>query len=283
MDVGSMNVEHARTFLAVADTGSFVAAAERLHITQSTVSARIAALETTLGARVFVRNRSGAVLTNSGRRFLGYAGQLVRTLERARQDIGLPKQFRARIVIGARMGLWDGAMIDWFASLARDYPAVSFRAEIGFEPDLMQGLIDGRIDIGLMYTPQRRPNLSVIPFLTERLVMVTSDRDLDMRPEAYIHVDWGPEFDTQFSASFPEFPGPAVTVNIGWLGLQCLEKNGGCGYFPERLVRSRISEGALFVLPDAPVFELPAWVLIREDRNKSLVDAMVDGLRGAVS
>jgi DNA-binding transcriptional LysR family regulator len=133
-----------------------------------------------------------------------------------------------------------------------------------------------------MFTPQRRPNLSVIPFLTERLVMVTSDRDFAMRPEDYIHVDWGPEFDNQFSASFPEFPGPAVTVNIGWLGLQCLEKNGGCGYFPERLVRSRIADGSLFVLPDAPVFELPAWVLVRDDRNKSMVDPMVDGLTRTV-
>ena len=278
-----MNVEHARTFLAVADTGSFVAAAERLHVTQSTVSARIGALEKTLGARLFVRNRSGSVLTNSGGRFLRYAGQLVRTMERARQDIGLPKQFRGKVVIGARMGLWDGAMVDWFASLSRAYPEVSFRAEIGFEPELMQGLVEGRIDIGIMFTPQRRPNLSVVPFLAERLVMVTSDRDLNMRPEAYIHVDWGPEFDNQFSASFPEFPGPAVTVNIGWLGLRCLEKNGGCGYFPERLVRSRISEGRLFVLPEAPVFELPAWVLVREDRNKSLVDPMIDGLKQAVS
>jgi len=278
-----MNIEHARTFLAVADTGSFVAAAERLHITQSTVSARIATLEEALGARLFVRNRSGAVLTGSGGRFLGYAGQLVRTLERARQDVGLPKRFRGKVVIGARMGLWDGAMIDWFASLQRDHPDVSFRAEIGFEPDLMQGLVEGRIDVGIMYTPQRRPNLSLIPFLTERLVMVTSDPDLEMRPDAYIHVDWGPEFDNQFRARFPEFPAPAVTVNIGWLGLQCLERNGGCGYFPERLVRSLIRDGALFVPPDAPVFELPAWVLIREDRNRPLVDPMIDGLRQAVA
>ncbi|GAB4349171.1 MAG: LysR family transcriptional regulator [Oricola sp.] len=278
-----MNVEHARTFLAVADTGSFVAAAERLHVTQSTVSARIGALEKALGARLFVRNRSGAVLTNSGGRFLRYAGQLVRTVERARQDIGLPKQFRSRVVIGARMGLWDGVMLDWFASLSSGYPSVSLRAEIGFEPELMQGLVEGRIDIGVMFTPQRRPNLVILPLLTERLVMLTSERDRAMRPQGYIHVDWGAEFDNQFSASFPGFPGPAVTVNIGWLGLRYLEKNGGCGYFPERLARDRIADGTLHVVAGAPVFELPAWVLVREDRNRSLVDPMVAGLRDAVS
>jgi DNA-binding transcriptional LysR family regulator len=278
-----MNIEQARTFLAVADTGSFVAAAERLHVTQSTVSARIGALEETLGARLFVRNKSGATLTNSGGRFLRYAGQLVRTMERARQDIGLPKQFRDRVVIGARIGLWDGAMVDWFAELPSGYPFVSFRAEIGFEPELMQGLVEGRIDIGVMFTPQRRPNLTIRPLLTEHLVMVTSAPDGRMRPEAYIHVDWGPEFDNQFSASFPEFPGPAITVNIGWLGLQNLKRNGGCGYFPRRLVERRIAEKTLIVVPDAPVFELPAWVIVREDRSESLIDPMVSGLVQAVS
>ena len=58
-----MNIEHARTFLAVADTGSFVSAAERLHVTQSTVSARIRALEDLLGRPLFTRNKAGAVLT----------------------------------------------------------------------------------------------------------------------------------------------------------------------------------------------------------------------------
>ncbi|QKV17257.1 LysR family transcriptional regulator [Oricola thermophila] len=278
-----MNIEHARTFLAVADTGSFVAAAERLHVTQSTVSARISALEKTLGAQLFVRNRSGAVLTNSGGRFLKHAGQLVRTMERARQDIGLPKKFRSRVVIGGRMGLWDGVMVDWFASLSTEYPSVSFRAEIGFEPDLMQGLVEGRIDIGVMYTPQRRPNLVMRPLLDERLVMVTSEADRSLRPEAYVHVDWGAEFDNQFNASFPEFPGPAVTVNIGWLGLQLLARNGGCGYFPRRLVEAQLSDRSLFVVPGTPEFELPAWVVVREDRNASLVDPMVESLTRAVA
>ena len=278
-----MNIEQARTFLAVADTGSFVAAAERLHVTQSTISARIGALEGILGSKLFIRNKSGAVLTNPGGRFLGYAGQLVRTMERARQDIGLPKQFSDRVVIGARIGLWDGAMVDWFAGLPSEYPTVSFRADIGFEPELMQGLVEGRIDIGVMFTPQRRPNLTMLPLLTERLVMVTSAPDGAMQPDAYIHVDWGPEFDNQFSASFPEFSGPAISVNIGWLGLQYLKQNGGCGFFPRRLVERQIADGLLYIVPDAPVFELPAWVLVREDRSKRLIDPMVRNLAQAVS
>jgi len=66
-----MDTELARTFLAVAATGNFVAAASRLHVTQSTVSARIHTLETTLSARLFHRGRNGAELTPQENVFCG--------------------------------------------------------------------------------------------------------------------------------------------------------------------------------------------------------------------
>ena len=55
-----MDVTLARTFLTVMDTGSFVLAAERLHVTQSTISSRIKTLEDLLGRSLFDRSKSGA-------------------------------------------------------------------------------------------------------------------------------------------------------------------------------------------------------------------------------
>lgn len=273
-----MNIEHARTFLAVADTGSFVAAAQRLHVTQSTVSARIRALEENLGRQLFVRNKAGAQLTSSGSRFLKHAGLMVRTLEHARHDIGLPGRFSASLVIGARIGLWEDLLINWLSRMQKENPNVSFRAEIGFEPEIMQGLIEGRIDIGFLYTPQRRPNLDLLPFVRERLVMVSSSQQQAPAAESYVHVDWGPEFQDQFAAAFPASQGPSVTFNIGTLGLQFLRLNGGCGYFPYRLVEKALRKQQLFLVPDVPVFELPAWMIIRQDRNRKLIDPMLDTL-----
>lgn len=172
--LGRVDTEFARTFLAVVAAGSFIGAAERLHVTQSTVSARIRTLEERLGARLFERSRAGASLTEAGRRFQKHAVLIVRTVEHAQQDVGLPRGFRASVVIGARIGLWEGLLLDWLAELRRTMQDVSFRAEIGFEADLMQGLIDGRIDIGVMYTPQRRPRLELRPLMEERLVHVAS-------------------------------------------------------------------------------------------------------------
>ena len=73
-----MDTELARTFLAVIAAGNFITAAERLHVTQSTVSARIRALEDQLGCILFVRNKAGTVLTSAGRQFQRHAGTLVR-------------------------------------------------------------------------------------------------------------------------------------------------------------------------------------------------------------
>jgi DNA-binding transcriptional LysR family regulator len=68
-DTKMMDIDQIRTFLAVVANGSFLEAANRLHVTQSTVSTRIQRLEAYLGVCLFVRNRSGAVLTLPGQRF----------------------------------------------------------------------------------------------------------------------------------------------------------------------------------------------------------------------
>lgn len=69
---------HIRHFLAVADAGSFVAAAARLHVTQPTLSAGIAELERLVGSRLFVRDRRHVRLTEAGGAFLPIARELER-------------------------------------------------------------------------------------------------------------------------------------------------------------------------------------------------------------
>ena len=91
-----MDTELARTFLAVVSAGNFVTAAEKLHVTQSTVSARIQTLEQLLRVTLFVRNKAGAALTPAGRQFQKHASTLVRTVEHARQDVALRKASAVR-------------------------------------------------------------------------------------------------------------------------------------------------------------------------------------------
>lgn len=77
-----MDLLAVRTFLAVADTGQFQAAADDLEVTQQAVSKRIAGLEKELGARLFTRTSRGATLTPAGQAMLSHARDLILSAER---------------------------------------------------------------------------------------------------------------------------------------------------------------------------------------------------------
>lgn len=275
-----MDTELARTFLTVVAAGNFVGAAERLHVTQSTVSARIHALEDHLGCTLFVRNKGGASLTPAGRQFEKHASTLVRTVQQARHDVGVPRGFSKSLTVGGRFGLWERFLLDWLPLMRAAAPEVSLRAEIGFEPELMLGLVEGRLDIGVMYTPQSRPGLKVELLFEERLILVSTDPASAPEPgPGYVYIDWGPEFYARHSASFPNFIGPALTANIGWLGLQHVLACGGAGYFPERLLREHLEEARLTRLDDAPAFTLPAYVVHPADFDRDLLETALGKMR----
>lgn len=275
-----MDTELARTFLTVVAAGNFISAADRLHVTQSTVSARIRALEDLLGCRLFVRNKAGTTLTPAGRLFQRHASTLVRTVEQARHDVGVPRGFRAALTVGGRFGLWEQLLLKWLPLMRQRAPDVSIRAEIGLEADLMQGLVEGRIDIGVMYTPQSRPGLKVEILLEERLVLVSTDpRGAPEPGPGYVYIDWGPEFYARHGTSYPDYIGPGLTANIGWLGLQHIVENGGSGYFPARLVRAYLEEGRLTALGNAPVFTLPAYVVYPTEADPDLFNPAIDAIR----
>ena len=278
-----MDTEWARTFLTVVATGSFVRAAERLHVTQSTVSARVRALEEQLGARLFVRNKSGATLTPAGRQFHKHATTLVRTVDLAHQDAGIAQGFRAVLTVGGRFALWVELLLKWMVEMRERAPDVSLRAEIDVEAGLMSRLVDRSMDIGVMYTPESRPGLTVEFLLEEQLVMVSTETQRRNAGEDYVYVDWGPEFHVKHSLSFPELGTPVLVVGIAWLGLQYILSNGGSGHFPMRLVKPYIETGQLHQVADAPVFALPAYMVYPSDGDPDLLGTALGSMRRVAS
>ena len=274
-----MDIDQARTFLAISAHGSFLEAARRLHVTQSTVSARIQNLETELGARLFVRNRAGASLTPAGQRFVQHAKTLVLTVEQARHDVGLPSRYRSSIRIGGRIALWEDFLPSWVGWMRRTTPDVSIRSEIGFEEDLMRRLIEGTLDIGLMYTPSHAPGLIVERLFDETLVMVSSNPDTRWPNEDYIYVEWGPGFYAKHRESYPDLERPPQVVNIGWLGIQLILANGGSCFLPIRMARSLIQEGRLYLVEEGPEFTHPAYLVFPREADSEVLPQALEGLR----
>lgn len=274
-----MDIEQARTFLAIAAHGSFLEASNRLHVTQSTVSARIQNLEADLNAKLFVRNRSGATLTPAGRRFLQHAKTLVLTVEQARHDVGLPSRFRTSIRIGGRIALWEDFLPRWVGWMRNAAADVSIRSEIGFEEDLMRRLIEGTLDICLMYTPSHAPGVVVEHLFDETLVLVSTRRGRQWPGEDYIYVEWGPGFYAKHRESYPDLERPAQVVNIGWLGVQLLLANGGSCFLPIRMAQSFIDAGRLFKVDNSPEFTLPAYLVFPREANNNAHQTALRGLR----
>jgi len=274
-----MDIEQARTFLAIAAHGSFLEAASRLHVTQSTVSARIQHLEADLGARLFVRNRAGASLTPAGRRFLQHAKTLVLTVEQARHDVGLPSRYRASIRIGGRIALWEGFLPRWVGWMRAAAADVSISSEIGFEEDLMRRMVEGTLDIALMYTPSHAPGLVVEHLFDETLVLVSSRHDTRWPDEDYIYVDWGPGFYAKHRESYPDLERPAQVVNIGWLAVQLILANGGCCFLPLRMAQPLIDGGRLFQVGSGPEFTHPAYMVFPRAVDGEVLGLALHGLR----
>ncbi|MGH8337037.1 MAG: LysR family transcriptional regulator, partial [Gammaproteobacteria bacterium] len=237
-------------------------------------------LEEMLGAALFVRNKAGTSLTAAGQQFQRHASLLTRTVERARQDIGIVSGFRATLTIASRIGLWEDLLLRWLPIFAALAPDVAVRATIGLEDDLMAALIEGRADAAVMYTPQSRPGLRIEPLMEDRLVMVSTRANPATEPGSdYVYVDWGPEFFAHHSLAFPSFTGAALTVNIGWLGLQHVLSHGGTGYFPLRMIREQELAGRVHRIVDAPEFRLPAYLCYATTLGSEPLSLALDTIR----
>lgn len=114
-----MDLDTARTFVAIADAGQFREAAAELAITQQAVSKRIAALERGLGVRLFMRTARGAELTIDGRAFLPHARELLRVAERAVASVRTGSR-PLRVDVLASRGAASGLMRDFH----RAYPGI---------------------------------------------------------------------------------------------------------------------------------------------------------------
>ena len=275
-----MDITLARTFLEIANSRSFVQAAERLNVTQTAVSARVRTLEELLGRQLFVRSKAGAFLTPAGEQFVRHASTLVQVWERARHQLAVPAGRRALVTVGCEMSLWQPLLRDWMLWMRKGAPDLALRAEVGLPDDLIERVASGTIDIAIAYAPRHRPGLRIELLIEEKLVLVSTEAGL-RGPDAgrYVYVDWGPQFAEQHGLAFPELAGAAVSANLGPLALDYLLAAGGTGYFRQSVARPHLESGRLHRVAGAPEFIYPAYAVFAESGEIESLHAALAGLR----
>ncbi len=280
-----MKIDHIRTFLEISNCGNFNRAAENLHVTQSTISARVKALEDRFGRILFTRGHSGVELTSAGQHFREYALNIQRLWQQAQQRVSLPENFSHGIGLGLQVSLWESLILKWIPWMRHNANTVAIHVEADYSPSLMRQLSDGLLDIGVMYNPRQTPGLIIEDLLDETLLLVATDERemVDGWVEDYVFVDWGEDFRRQHSEAFRDMDTPAISVGLGPLGLEYIRQNGGSGYFPMRVIQPFIESGELFLVGGAPTMRRPAYMVYPEvARNRETLDLALKGLREIV-
>lgn len=135
-----------RSFQAVADRRGFSAAAQQLHLRQSTVSGHIRRLEEACGRRLFLRDTHRVVLTPDGEAMLGFARSVLDAEARARRHFAAGK-LRGRL----RFGVSEDVLLQGLPAILRDFtrehPGVDLELTVGQSGELHARLAAGEIDL----------------------------------------------------------------------------------------------------------------------------------------
>ncbi|TVP74099.1 MAG: LysR family transcriptional regulator [Rhodobacteraceae bacterium] len=268
-----MDLTLIRTFMEVAQTGSFLAAADRLFVTQSAVSLRVQRLEQQIGKQLFERSKAGAVLTTAGKQFEPYALSILRAWNDARQQVAIPEGYTESFAIGGQASLWPRLGYRWLDALRAEMPELSLRAELGMPDRLTRALNDGLLQAVLTYEPTMRPGFVLEPVIEDDLVLVAPWKNptMDQINGHYAYVDWGESFLRFHQDELGDVATNGMTFAIGVLVTGYLIRRGLAGYLPGRFAARYINEGRLHLVADAPHFTYPVWVVWRDDIDPHLL------------
>jgi DNA-binding transcriptional LysR family regulator len=267
----SMQLEQILTFLDLVETRSFGLTAERLGITQSTVSARIGSLERSLGSTLFYRGRGGTSPTPAGRRFEEHARSITASWGLARQALGTINRFDGSLRIASQVSLTDTLLFDWMDQIRTRLPKIALHIESDYSPQMIDDLAFGNLDIGVMYAPRYLPEIQFEQIMTQQFVLVSSfaKRLSEVDLASYVRAGYTPAIEKAHSEMLPELSRPRISVGLDLLALMHLKRNGGSAYVPQHALQDLMKTNVALPVADAPIIEQPVFAAIHIRRRTS--------------
>ncbi len=170
-----MELRHLRYFNALASSLNFTRAAERLHVTQSTLSHQIKQLEEELGWLLFDRVGKRVALTEAGETFLHHATLALQEIDRGlgalREN---PREVVGELRIGATHTFNLGFIPDCIASFQQRYAHIRVMVEELAADAVAERLQQGALDLGIAYRPAVAGALQFEPLYHEEMVLVVA-------------------------------------------------------------------------------------------------------------
>ena len=259
-----MQIELLDTFLDLVETRSFHRTADRLGVTQSTVSGRVVALETALGRKLFTRARAGTLLTTEGLKFEPHA----RSLRREWTETLRAVQSTATTALSLRIGMQqDVAALhlgDWVAAFRQALPQTAFYIEPDYSTQICTDIVLGAIDLGVIFSPRAQPDLhfEMLGELAYRLVSTETDRRAGLRPETHIRTEYSPAFARLHDQALPGFTETPVSSGQSAAVADLLTAMGGSAFLLEPTAARLVAEGRAALVADVPPLGQPVYAAL---------------------
>ena len=168
-----MDLKQLSYFVHVADLGSFTRASTLLDVAQPALSRQVRQLEVELRQRLLNRNGRGVTLTDAGQRLLEHGRGILHQVERAREDL---EEMRGAPVGHAALGvpptvgrILTGPLVSAFRER---FPKATLGIVEGLSTFLLERLVSGRVDVGLVYNPAPTPAIETQPLVVEPLYLI---------------------------------------------------------------------------------------------------------------
>jgi len=172
-----MDTQLLEAFIAVADSGSFSVAAERIHVTQPAVSKRIAQLEDILECRLFDRIARSVTLTEAGEALMPRAHQILQAFADTRQaihDLSGEISGRLRLAISHHIGLHRLPPI--LKQFAQQHPSVTIDVDFMDSEKAYEGILHGHFEVAVItLAPQPHPKIEARIIWPDPLVFMVAD------------------------------------------------------------------------------------------------------------
>ena len=170
-----MEMHQVRYFLAVSETLNFTRAAELCHVSQPALTKAIKRLEEELGGELFRRERNLTHLTDLGRLMKPHLETILRANEAARADAeDFHSLERASLNLGVMSTVGPVEMVGFLDRLREEIPVLDLKISEATGSELIEALLQGELDVGLIGMPQLPERLDAVPLYGERYTIAFS-------------------------------------------------------------------------------------------------------------
>ena len=266
-----MQIELLDTFLDLVETRSFHRTAERLRITQSTVSARVMALESAVGGRLFTRSRAGTNLSTEGLKFETHARALRHGWTEAQRAVAPSGNAAITLRIGIQNDLAAGQIGDWVSNFRRSLPDCAFYIEPDYSVQMCRDIDRGALDFAVVYSPQALPDLHIASVGEVRYRLISGDgaARAEVSPLRYIRGSYSAAFDETHRRQMPEFSAALLASGQNAAVAGLLATLGGSGFVLEDTAQAMISGGTFKAVADVEPISQPIFAVMHQRHRTS--------------